>query len=111
MIEKLKNYLISIFLQKYLPIAGMAAITALGSLMAAHAGMLEQWGVNYIPNWSASWLTTHDISGQVILIELDTLSKGAIVAVTALVALLLRATEHHVATAVSPDSPPPAGKV
>lgn len=95
MLEKLKWYLINIGVKKYAPVGVMAAMASLGTLMAAHAGMLEEYGVNYIASWSPAWLTTHTISGPILLIELDTTSTAAIAALVALVAVMSRAGEHH----------------
>lgn len=97
--DKLKTYLIETVLQKYLPMAGMSGIGMLGTYLAAHAGMLEKWGVNYISDWSVDWLTTHAISGPVILIELDTTSAALMTLVGVAAITLMRATEHHVAVA------------
>ena len=108
MLENIKTYLLEVGIKKYAPVLMMSAMTALGTLMAAHAGMLESWGVNYVASWSTDWLTTHTISGPVLLIELDTTSTAAIAAVIGLMALLSRAGEHHVTTPLlTPHTPPP----
>lgn len=95
MFDKLKEYLVTVAVQKYAPVAMMSALTAVGALFMAHQGMLETWGVNYIAFWSADWLKTHTISGPILLIELDTTSSAAIAGIIGLVALLSRAGEHH----------------
>lgn len=101
MFEKLKWYLVQIGIKKYVPMGVMSAMGVLGTFMAANAGKLEPWGVNYIPQWSADWLTTHSISGPVLLIELDTTSAAVIALVVGIVTIAMRATEHHV-NAVAP---------
>jgi hypothetical protein len=98
--DNIKDYLISVGLKKYAPTVVMAVFTALGTLLAAHAGMLEQWGVNYIASWDTSWLATHSITGPVLLVELDTTSTSAIAAIVGLIALWSRGVEYH--TAVKP---------
>lgn len=103
--EKFKWYLVEVGIKKYAPMGAMAAVTSLGTFMMAHAGMLEQYGVNYIPDWSADWLKTHSISGPAILIELDTLSKAAMIAVIAAITVVMRAAEHH----VNPTTAVPGG--
>lgn len=108
MFDQIKWYLVNVGIKKYAPVAMMSGIAALGTLMAAHAGMLETWGVNYIASWSADWLTTHQISGPILLIELDTTSTAAIAGLIGLIGLMSRATEHHTVGALS-ASPPEAG--
>lgn len=101
MLETIKEYLIQVGLKKYAPIAAMAGLTALGTFMAAHAGMLESWGVTY-GNWPFVWPTGSEPSGPCILIELDTTSTAAIAALVGLVTMMMRGTEHHVATVLKP---------
>lgn len=95
MLEQLKWYIVNVGVKKYAPVGLMAAMTSLGTLMAAHEGMLEQWGVNYIASWSPQWLSTHAISGPIILIELDTTSTAVLAGVIALIAVMSRMGEHH----------------
>ena len=113
MLENLKWYFVNIGIKKYAPVAAMSGLAALGTLMAAHAGALEQWGVNYIASWDVSWLATHPISGPILLIELDTTSTAAIAAVIGLITLMSRAGEHHaIGSTAEPggrrDTDPPA---
>ena len=96
MIEKLKWYLVEFGLKKYAPVGIMAGMAALGTFLAAHGGMLEQWGVNYIPLWNASWLATHPISGAVLLVELDTTNVAIITLVVSLGSMAIRAGQHAV---------------
>lgn len=95
MLDKIKQYLFNVALTKYAPVAVMSGLTALGTLLAAHSGALEQWGVNYIASWTPDWLTTHQISGPILLVELDTTSTATIALVIALVTMIARAGEHH----------------
>jgi len=90
--DQIKWYLINVGLKKYAPIGAMAALATLGTFMAAHAGMLEQWGITY-GVWPLHWPTPP--TGAVIVVELDTLSKAAIAAITTIVAVAFRAAEHH----------------
>ena len=92
------DYFVEVVVKRCAPMAIVSVLAWLGTWMIAHAGMLESWGVNYIPDWSASWLTTHDISGPVILVELDTFKIGAGAAIVAAFVLFARAGEHHVMT-------------
>jgi hypothetical protein len=92
--DTLKTYLMEMGIKKYLPIAVMAGFSALGGLMLAHAGVLEQYGVTY-GNWPFHWPVGQEPSGNVILIELDTLSKAAITGIAALIGILIRAAQHH----------------
>jgi hypothetical protein len=94
MLDQIRWYLINIAAKKYAPIATMAALAALGTFMAAHAGLLEQYGITY-GDWPFSWPTGQDPSGPCLLIEMDTLSKAAMTAIVGLIAVIARATEHH----------------
>ena len=92
MLEKIKWYVVEIGIKKYGPVGVMAGMAALGTFLAAHAGMLEQWGVTY-GTWPLH-ITTPP-SGQVILIELDTTSQAVIALVASLAAMAIRAGQHH----------------
>lgn len=92
MIEQLKWYIVNIGIRKYVPIGAMTAIASLGAIMAAHAGMLEQWGVTY-GNWPINFGTAP--TGPCIVVELDTLSKAAIAGIGSLIAMAMAATQHH----------------
>lgn len=117
MIDQIKYYLIQVGLKKYTPVAVMSVLTSLGTLFMAHEGMLESWGVNYIPDLSqlARWMATHPTSGPGFLVELDTTSTAAIAAIIGLITLMSRAGEHHTIGATNrveggrrPDDPPAA---
>lgn len=93
--------------------AVMSALAALGAYMAAHAGLLEQYGVTY-GVWPLQWPTPP--SGPVIVLELDTLGAKAIAAIAALAAMAIRAAQHHATSDGTPlaggqraDDPPPKG--
>jgi hypothetical protein len=94
MLEKIKWYFVNYGLVKYLPIGVMAGMTALGTFLAAHAGMLEQWGVTY-GTWPLAWTHGNIPSGNVILIELDTTSQAVITLVASIAAMAIRAAQHH----------------
>jgi hypothetical protein len=94
MTEKIKWYFFEIVLKKYGPIGITAALTAIGTYLAAHAGVLEQYGVTY-GNWPLHWNPGQDPSGHVILIELDTLGAAAYTAIIAAIAVLIRAIQQH----------------
>lgn len=92
MIEEIKWYLVNVGIKKYAPVGVMAALTAFGALMAAHAGMLEQWGISY-GAWPLQWPTPP--TGNCIVIELDTLSKAAIAGLASLATMAFAAAQHH----------------
>lgn len=100
-IEKTKIYIIEVLLRK----AGPAALGSLLSLatafILAHQGAFESWGVNYIGSWSPDWLKTHEISGQILLLELDTTSLKAISGGIALIVAFFVTGGHHVAAAIT----------
>lgn len=108
MLEKVKWYFVNIGIKKYAPIGAMAALGALGTFMAAHAGILEQYGVTY-GIWPFTWNPGQEPSGACILVELDTLSKAAITAIIAAATIAVRAAEHHTIGAVTPPQPLPGG--
>lgn len=99
MFEKLRWYIVNVALTKYAPMGAMAALAAFGAFMAAHAGLLEQYGVTY-GNWPINFGTAP--TGACLVIEMDTLSKAAIAGLVSIVAIMARATEHHVATTITP---------
>jgi hypothetical protein len=103
MIEKLKDYVLTIAVQKYLPTAMMAGMAALGTYLAAHSGVLEQYGVTY-GIWPLHWAAGQDPSGPCILVELDTLSTAAITAIVGLVAIVIRASQHHLTGSTVPPT-------
>ena len=111
MIDQIKWYLVNLGMKKYLPLGIMAAIASLGALMAAHAGMLEQWGITY-GNWPINFGTAP--SGPCVVVEIDTLSKAAIAGIASLATMAFAAVQHHVTgngTAVAGgrrDNDPPA---
>ncbi|SRR6266700_7081868 len=92
--ENLKVYLLEIGIKKYTPVALAAAFASLGTYLAAHSGMLEQWGVTY-GVWPLQWGQGQDPSGPVILIELDTLKTAILVGIPAIIAVFSRAAQHH----------------
>ena len=92
MLEELKWYLVNIGMKKYVPMGVMAALASFGALMAAHAGMLEQWGITY-GNWPINFGTSP--SGPCIVVELDTLSKSAITGIVSLITMAVAAVQHH----------------
>ena len=103
--QDIQNYLYSVALKKYAPMAIAAAFTALGTYLAAHAGVLESYGITY-GTWPLQWAPADVPSGHVILIELDTLSAAAYTAIVALVAVIMRAAQHHATgTAAEPSKP------
>jgi hypothetical protein len=107
MFDNIKWYLVNLGIKKYVPMGIMAAVAALGTFMAAHAGMLEQYGVTY-GLWPLIWPAGQDPSGPCILIELDTLSTATITAVAGLAAILIRVAQHHTTgTTVPPAVEPP----
>jgi hypothetical protein len=100
MIDSIKSWLVNVGLTKAGPIAIANGLTIIGGFAMAHAGMLAQYGVNYIDSWDASWLATHAISGHVLLIELDTTGIAMWALIGAAVTGFFRGGEHHVAVTV-----------
>lgn len=92
MFDQLKWYLVEIGLKKYVPMAVMAALAALGTYLAAHSGFLEPYGVTYF-TWPLHFDTPP--SGPCILLELDTLGAKAVTGIVALAAVAIRAAQQH----------------
>jgi hypothetical protein len=95
--DAIKNWLVNVGLGKVGPMALTSFLAFIGTFAMAHANALEQYGVNYVASWDASWLTTHQISGAVLIIELDTTGTALWALIAALVIGFVRAGEHHVA--------------
>lgn len=93
MIDRIKWYLIEVVAPKYIPVAILAALSALGTFMVAHADVLEKYGITY-GIWPLNWPVAP--TGPVIVIELDTLSKAAVAALVALLGIVIVAIQHHV---------------
>lgn len=101
LIDKTKIYLIQVVLHKVGP-AAIGSLLSLGTaFILAHQGAFEAWGINYIPAWSPAWLSTHEISGQILLLELDTASLKAITGAIALLVALFVTGGHHVTAAIT----------
>ncbi len=115
MFDQLKWYFVQIGIRKYVPMAVMAGLAAFGTYMAAHAGLLEQYGVTY-STWPFQWPADAVPNGPCILIELDTLGAKAIAGIAALAAVAIRAAQHHTTSDGSPlsggrrEDDPPAPK-
>ncbi len=98
-LEKVKIYAVQVVLKKMGPAAIASAISAFLAILAAHQGLLEYWGITF-GNWPFQWPPGAEPSGQVILIELDTISKVSLTAVSSLIVALVAGASHHVAAAV-----------
>lgn len=94
MFEKMKWYVLEVGIKKYAPIGIMAGTAWVVGSMAAHAGALQEYGIT-AGLWPLHWPAGQEPSGQVILIELDTLSKSVIGLIIASGAMLIRAAQHH----------------
>lgn len=98
--DSLKTWVIEVGLKKMGPTAMASAISALFALLAAHQGLLEQWGITY-GIWPLQWATGQAPSGHVILIELDTVSTAALTVFAGLVTAIMAASQHHVAATMT----------
>lgn len=97
--NSLKTWAVEVALKKIGPTALASGISALFALMAAHQGLLEQWGITY-GVWPLQWGGTPP-SGHVILIELDTISTAVITLLAALVTAGFAAAQHHTAAVIT----------
>ena len=109
MVEKIKWYFLNVIVVRYVPMAVLAGMAAIGTWLAAHAGILEQYGVTF-GAYPLHWAKGYTPSGNVILIELDTLSIKAYTALIALVGFIAAAISHHTVGAVAGPQPQDGGK-
>lgn len=99
-IEKAKIYAIEVVLRKVGPAAFGSLLSLATAFILAHQGAFEAYGVNYIPTWSTDWLKTHEISGQILLLELDTTSLKAISTAIAVAVAFFVTGGHHLKAAI-----------
>lgn len=98
--ENLKTYAVEVILKKIGPTAMASGIAALFALLAAHQGLLEQYGITF-GVWPLVWPSGQQPSGHVILIELDTVSTAAIALLVTLASSIMAAANHHATAAVT----------
>lgn len=98
-LEKVKIYAVEVILKKMGPAAIASAISAFLALLAANQGLLESWGITF-GIWPFHWPPGAEPSGQVILIELDTISKVGLTVVSSLLVALVAGANHHTVAAV-----------
>jgi hypothetical protein len=101
LLEKMKTYAVEVVLHKVGPAAIGSLLSLATAFILAHQNAFQAWGVNFIPSWSPDWLTTHEISGQILLVELDTTSLKAISGAIALVVAFFVTGGHHVTAALT----------
>lgn len=99
-IQKAKIYGIEVVLRKVGPAAIGSLLSLATAFILAHQGTFESYGVNYIHEWNPLWLNTHQISGQVLLLELDTTSLQAISGAIALVVAFFVTGGHHISATI-----------
>lgn len=85
--------------------AGLSAVAAIMGYLAAHAGMLEPYGITTGP-WPFTWPAGQEPTGPCILIEMDTLSAKGIAALTAVITVAIGAIQHHTTPTQSPSNQP-----
>lgn len=90
----MKIYAVEVVLRKIGPAAAASAISTVLALLAAHQGLLEAWGITF-GVWPLHWNSGQDPSGQVILIELDTISKVGLTTIMGLIVAAITAAGHH----------------
>lgn len=100
--EKLTLYLTEVGLKRVGPVAMGSLVAALLTLMAAHQGLLESWGITY-GTWPINFGGPVP-TGPCIVLELDTLSGAALTLLSAIVASLITAAGHHVTQVISKPS-------
>jgi len=99
--EKMKIYLVEVVLNKLGPVAAASLLSLITAFAAAHNEILEEWGVNYIADFTPAWLVTHAVSGHVLLIELDTVSIPKIITYVTGAIIGILVAGHHVKAAVT----------
>lgn len=110
LIQKTKMYLFEVVFKRMGPAALASVLSAAFAFAAAHQGLLETWGIT-LGIWPLQWASGQEPSGQVLLIELDTLTKMGLTALLALVGTLGALSAHHSQSALEKigarqDKPP-----
>lgn len=113
LVQKAKLYALDVGVKHLGPAAFASLVSTAFALLAAHQGLLESWGITW-GTWPLSWPAGQDPSGQVILIELDTLGKMGLAAVLTAVGSLSTLAAHHgnqaINTALGTGAENPPGK-
>ncbi len=101
-LEKVKIYAVEVVLRKIGPVAAASIVSTIIAFLAAHQGWLEAWGITF-GSWPLQWDPGEQPSGQVILIELGTISIKAIAGLFAAVVAFVMAAGHHGTALVKGD--------
>jgi hypothetical protein len=99
-LEKLKIYAVEVIINKLGPGIIGSALTALIALATTHAGVLESWGITF-HTWPFVWAPGQEPSGPCMLIEFDTISKTALVTLSAFVTGAMALGWHHAWSALT----------
>ena len=92
--DKIKAYFVEVVLKKMTSAGVQSAVSALVVYLAAHQGMLEQFGITTYT--FGQWpYPAHMPSGMVTLIEWDTLKSGGAIALSALAMMAMAWVWHH----------------
>lgn len=103
----MKTYLVEVLIKKVGPVAAASLVSTLMALLAAHQGLLENWGITF-GQYPLTFTNGQVPSGPVILIELDTLSSFALSIIAPLIVSLFALGVHHT-TALVTGSPQTGG--
>lgn len=98
--EKIKTYLVEVVLRNVGPKVAASVVSALVALLAAHQQLMEKMGVTYYSNFSGTW-SGQAPTGQLITIELDTLSKWGAIAFVGALTLIWSIIQHHTVATVT----------
>lgn len=103
MIDKLKTYGVEVLLKSVGPKVAAGIVSALVTMLAAHQQLMEKLGVTYYAAFDGKWSGAPP-TGQLITIELDTLTKWGAIALVAGVTFLISVVQHHTVATVTGTS-------
>lgn len=98
--ENIKTYMAEVIVRKMAPAAIASAVAAAGTFLLAHASELEKYGITYYPDFAGVFSGTTP-SGNVLIVEFDTLQKGLALVLVALVGAFMAWTTHHTVATVT----------
>lgn len=99
--DSVKTYIAEVIVRKVVPAALASAIAALGTYLMAHAEILQQYGITYWQNFGGVFPAGQAPTGAVLVVEFDTLQKGAAILLIAGIGAVMAFMTHHTAATVT----------
>ena len=100
MLDTIKTYLVEVASKNVAPKVITAVMSYGITFLIAHQEFMEQMGITYYPNFDGTW---HGVAptGQLLVIEFDTLGKWGAVALIAGVTAAWSFFQHHAVATVT----------